>query len=378
METIIVWWLLRITGLSALAYALIISLYTIGWYRLRKGVPLLSTNQPRVNVLVALRNEAENVPALIHSLCKQQYPAEKLSFFLVDDHSTDATLALLKQHTAHIKSPHFTVVAAEKTGKKNALQQALTLTSGDLVMVTDADCIPEPYWIARTAAAFKNQQYVMLLGPVKIAPASSVFQQWQALEFMSLIASTAGAAGIGFPSMANGANMAFSRNELIEAGGFVQQPEIASGDDIFLLLKLLQKYGARKIQFLMAEDSIVYTKASPNWHSFLKQRMRWVSKSKAYRHPNILVPATVVLVFNLLLVFLLAASVFYPYLLLVFTLFVLLKYLVDLPILQAVAGFMKSRDLLRWAFPMQLVYPFYVLIASVAGLLFKSSWKGRK
>jgi cellulose synthase/poly-beta-1,6-N-acetylglucosamine synthase-like glycosyltransferase len=238
--------------------------------------------------------------------------------------------------------------------------------------------LPEPYWVARTAAAFETQQYVMLLGPVKIAPASSILQQWQALEFMSLIATTAGAAGIGFPSMANGANMAFSRNELIEAGGFVQQPDIASGDDIFLLLKLLQKHGAKKIQFLLAEDSIVYTKASPNWHSFLKQRMRWVSKSKAYRHPNILVPAIVVLVFNILLLFLLAASLLYPYLLLVFALFVVLKYLIDLPILQAVAGFMKSRNLLRWAFPMQLVYPFYVLIASVAGLLFKSSWKGRK
>ncbi|MDV7392149.1 glycosyltransferase family 2 protein, partial [Arthrospira platensis SPKY1] len=192
---------------------------------------------------------------------------------------------------------------------------------------------------------------------------------------MSLIATTAGAAGIGFPSMANGANMAFSRNELIEAGGFVQQPDIASGDDIFLLLKLLQKYGAKKVHFLMAEDSIVYTKASPNWHSFLKQRMRWVSKSKAYRHPNILVPAIVVLVFNVLLLFLLVASLLYPYLLLVYALFVVLKYLIDLPILQAAAGFMKSRNLLRWAFPMQLGYPFYVLIASVAGLLFKSSWK---
>lgn len=378
METMLLWWMIRIAGFSAIAYLLLITAYTVGWYRLKTTNLKPSVELPTVSVLVALRNEAENISCLLKGLSEQQYPDAKLSFILVDDHSEDNTYELLVERTKKASKHQFKVISANNTGKKSALQQALSHTNADLIIVTDADCLHGPFWVARMAAFFKENELAMVLAPVKIAPASSVFQQWQALEFLSLIGSTAGAAGIGLPAMANGANMAFDRSALLDAGGFLQHDNLASGDDVFLLLKLLQKHGAKKIQFLLAEESIVSTKPSPDWWSFLKQRMRWVSKSKAYQHPNIILPALIVLIFNAMLFILLAASIFYPYLLLVFVLFVVLKYLIDLPLLQAAAGFMKSHNLLRWAFPLQLVYPFYVLIASVAGLLFKSSWKGRK
>ena len=319
---------------------------------------------------MALRNEANYVSGLVQSLFSQCYPPEKLQFVFVDDHSEDHTFQLLEKAIASYPTIQSNVLKAENSGKKAALHQALKSVSAELIVVTDADCRHSPYWIAQLVASFKENDPVMLLGPVKILPAKSFFEKLQSLEFLSLIASTAGAVGIGMPSMANGANMAFKREALVQAGGFNQKIKYASGDDVFLMLMLLRLYGAAKLRFVLSENAIVTTTAQPNLKSFLNQRKRWVSKSKAYRHPFIVLPALVVFLFSMSMVLLLLAAVVYPYLLLMYVLFVFLKYLVDLPLLKAAASFMNSRPLLRWAFALQLIYPLYVTITAFFGLIY--------
>ena len=65
--------------------------------------------------------------------------------------------------------------------------------------------------------------------------------------------------------------------------------EIASGDDIFLLHSL-KKQTDSKILWLESTDAIVTTEASPTISSYLKQRKRWISKSKAYTDRNTITP----------------------------------------------------------------------------------------
>ncbi len=377
MESEIVRWLLCLMQITAFAYLLLLMAYTIGWYRTPLSPPLLNANHPKVHVLIALRNESSQIVALVQSLRDQVYPSDRLLFILVDDHSEDDTFIRLEQAVKIKMSHQFLVLQAEKPGKKASLQQALRHEAADLIVVTDADCIHSPFWIAQLAAHYVRDKAVMCLGPVKISPIESLMQQLQALEFMSLIASTAGAAGLGVPSMANGANMAIDYNALMKAGGFNQKTQYASGEDVFLLLKLLRTYGSKKIRFVRSAHAMVTTQASPDWKSFMSQRMRWVSKSKAYRHPFIILPALIVFALNFSLVALSIAMIWIPYLSIIFLLFILVKYLIELPLMQSMANFMHSRKLLRWFLPMQFFYPFYVVITAVAGLGFKSSWKGR-
>lgn len=54
-----------------------------------------SANLPKVSVIMVVRNEKENILALLQDLDKQTYPARLTEVWVVDDHSTDTTAAII-------------------------------------------------------------------------------------------------------------------------------------------------------------------------------------------------------------------------------------------------------------------------------------------
>ncbi|MDO8898060.1 MAG: glycosyltransferase [Bacteroidales bacterium] len=377
METEYIWMYLRIAEIVALSYLLLISSYTIGWYRLKKRPPAELGGQIPVSILVAVRNEESNIANLIQNLSKQYYPSDKIQIIIADDHSEDTTISEINK--AHNAFPELNLIhfPANGTGKKSALSEALELAEGDMVLVTDADCKPGPFWVSQMVACYREEKAKLILGPVLFDPANTIFEKIQALEFISLMGSTAGAAGIGLPMMGNSANMGFDRKAVVNAGGFNANKIFSSGDDVFLLMNIIKNYGRKSVRFVFSEQAIVSTKPLSNMSAFLSQRLRWVSKSSGYKRPEIILPALIVFLFNFLLLSMLFSAVFYPFMALIFILFILLKYLVDYPLLHAASGFMKRRRLLLMALPLEFIYPFYVVIIGLAGNFVKVKWKGR-
>jgi cellulose synthase/poly-beta-1,6-N-acetylglucosamine synthase-like glycosyltransferase len=377
METEFIWMYLRFAEFTALAYLLLISSYTIGWYRLKKRPPAELRGHIPVSILVAARNEESNVYHLIQCISKQYYQLDKIQLIIADDHSEDATSAKIEEALAEFPDLHLLHFSAKGKGKKNALSEALALADGDLVLLTDADCRPGPFWVSQMAASYSDGNSKLLLGPVLCDPAVNLFEKIQALEFISLMGSTAGAAGIGLPVMANGANMGFDKKAIINAGGFLANEKFSSGDDVFLLFNIIKNYRRNAVQFVFSEEVIVSTKPLGSLKDFLSQRLRWVSKSKGYTRPEIILPAFIVFLFNFVLLTMLFSVVIYPYMAFILLLFVILKYLVDYPLLHAATGFMKRRNLLLFALPLEFIYPFYVVIIGIAGNFVKLKWKGR-
>ena len=75
-------------------YLLLILKYWVGWTK--NKATSVSHFLPKVSVIIALRNEQDQVIYLLSELKKQVYPIDKLEFILVNDHSTDSTLELLE------------------------------------------------------------------------------------------------------------------------------------------------------------------------------------------------------------------------------------------------------------------------------------------
>ena len=370
--------LLRTIEVIALLYGLLIILYTIGWYLLKKDVSIPPSQGTRVSVLIAARNESLQINHILHGLLGQDYPSSLLEIILVDDHSEDSTAEIISAFIKDNPSINITLIHAKKQGKKAALSEALARASGQFVLVTDADCSIRKTWVSTMVAIYRHQQVKLLLGPVMIEPGTQFFGRLQSLEFMSLIGSTAGASGIGFPEMANGANLGFDRLAVAELGEEALNDRHASGDDIFLLFAMLKKFGKKSVSFAFHENAVVKTGALPNVMAFLRQRLRWVSKSSGYTNIGIVLPAIIVFVFNLTFLVLLGMAFFYPYLILIYLLLILFKFMIDYPLLSGVCSFMKSRKLLIWALPLEIIYPFYVVFVAVAGNIAGVSWKGRK
>src|SRR5688572_20134813 len=69
--------------------------YRHGWLYIREFIPGDAMPVTFISVIIAARNEQENIPLLIDSLAQQQYPEHLWEVIIVDDHSSDETLALL-------------------------------------------------------------------------------------------------------------------------------------------------------------------------------------------------------------------------------------------------------------------------------------------
>jgi len=368
---------MRLLELVAAFYVLLILAYTVGWYRLRTVDDIDLKKTESVSVLIAARNESNNIGLLLEDLFNQDYPNTAFEVILIDDHSQDDTFEKAKSFAMEYPLFECRIFKAKSEGKKAALAQALQIATGDLILVTDADCRLSRMWISCMVEAFQQSHSKLLLGPVLLDPANGVFEKIQVLEFMALIGSTAGASGIGWPAMGNGANMAFERAAALQVQQHRSDLALVSGDDVFLMEAILKKFGRKQTSFVLSEQAIVRTAPHATFVGFMKQRMRWVSKSRSYSSGSIFYPAVIVFFFNFGLAALFIAAFFQPFLFLFFVLFVMLKFLVDYPILLATSTFMKRRNLLKWSLPLQFIYPFYVVFSVIAGNLIPVSWKGR-
>ena len=361
----------------AALYLICIGAFTYGLslYRNRVEMHGRASLQRNVSVLIAARNEGKNTEKLLQSLYNQSFSKEKFEVIIVDDHSDDETFEVSENYRVLHPEMNLKVLKATGTGKKQAISQALHAAENELVMVTDADCELPERWIEVMVNYFINHDLKMLLGPVLLSPANTLFEKLQVLEHLSLIASTAGSAAIGMPVMCNGANMMYDRQAALDVEKYRTDMKIASGDDMFLMEQFIKHYGSKSVGFILDNQAIVKTATMPDLKSFFRQRTRWTSKTKAYTNWKIIATALIVLMFNLSIVFFFAAGFFIKVFWIFFILYVILKTLIDFPILRRITHFMKQQKLLFWMFPLEFVYPFYIVFTAFAGLVTKVRWK---
>ena len=193
---------------------------------------------PSIALLVPFRNEVGNLPGLAASLLAQDYPGE-LELIFIDDHSTDGGGRLLPPEVTLLKLEDYLRGQPTVAHKKAALTYAISSTSAEVIITTDADC----YWpadrVSRIAQVFSAGADVVL-GPVLINPTDGFCNAFQALDLAAYQFLTAATAHQGRPALANGANFTFRRQLFTDVGGYTGVDHLPSGDDVLLLHKFYQ------------------------------------------------------------------------------------------------------------------------------------------
>ncbi|MCF8339259.1 MAG: glycosyltransferase, partial [Bacteroidales bacterium] len=256
--------------------------------------------------------------------------------------------------------------------------QAINHSTADLIITTDADCRVGKNWISAIVQHYESTEAKMISGPVRLTSLTNFFSKLQALEFLSLVGSGAGSVAKGKPLMANGANLAFSKKAFEKVGGYQGNEMQASGDDVFLMLKMNEFFKENSVSFLKDEKAIVDTSPKSNWKEFISQRIRWASKAKAYKNFFSIFSSWVVFVFCIAIIIATIGLVFGEFNPGMVIFMWAVKLVVDFIFLWKLTRFMKQNDLMWYYFPAQLFVIGYTTIAGFLGSLGGFSWKGRR
>jgi cellulose synthase/poly-beta-1,6-N-acetylglucosamine synthase-like glycosyltransferase len=338
----------------ALVYAILIFVFAKGWDKtaLFTAEPE-SVPDPWLSVVVACRNEALQLPSLLLAL--QNQSIRNFELILVNDNSSDDTSVVME--SAKSSFNNITIVDCKGNGKKQALKAGIQVASGELIVTTDADCRPHPEWIATICSFMHRHPTDLLIGPVNTHRPNSFREKLQQLEFVTLVASGAGAAGAGLPIMCNGGNLVFTKKAWLESQTDLHEEQI-SGDDVFLLLSIKKRKGT--IRFLKSEKAMVTTAVAPDLKSFVRQRMRWTSKAPAYTDFHLILTALSVFgisVVQLALLFLPFLSV--QYFIGFLTVFCI-KLLIDFIFCMKIKDFFSLQLSPQLLLSLSFLYPFYI------------------
>lgn len=367
--------LLLITGL---AYVLLIGYLLNGWRRIDYYFSSGQTEyNTKVSVLIAARDEEKNIESTIESLMKQDYPRALLEIIIVDDHSEDRTAEIIESYASDgVQLIRLNESELLNSYKKIAIARAIEDSTGELIVVTDADCIMGTEWLATIVSFYEEKQDYLISSPVVYHNEESIFQKLQTLEFLYLIGLGAASIGNKQPSTCNGANLAYRKDVFLELGGFEGIDDLASGDDELFLHKVAQVY-PNKIGFCKSDKAIVYTEGKKTLGSFIAQRKRWASKSTHYKRKSIVYLGVSVWLFNVFLGATLIISIFNASFWMYFALCFGAKVLIELLFIKDMTSFSNRNKLLLFLPLLSWLHIFYLIYIGIAGNSGKYQWKGR-
>ncbi len=382
--------LLSISLLLLLPYIGLIIYYRQSWLQMQTFTTAKKAKQSTtiISVIIPARNEEQNIGLCIESIIRQTYPAHLFEVIIVDDHSVDSTVFIVnsfkQKNVRVIKLSDFAGNKNLNSYKKKAIETAIGLSKGSLIVTTDADCIVEPSWLETIVSFYEETCSVFIAAPVTYMDTlptdrfpKKLLKIFQSLDFITLQGITGASVYKKIHNMCNGANLAYEKKVFYEVNGFEGIDNIASGDDMLLMHKI-QKLYPEKISYLKSPFAIVQTQPARTIKGFISQRIRWASKADKYPDIKITVVLFLVYLFNAWLFLIAISSIFYSQIIYLFLGLLMTKIIVELFFIYPVTSFFKKQKLLWWFIPSQPFHIFYTLLAGWLGKFGSYTWKERK
>ena len=353
-------------------YSVSIGLLIYGFFKVKNYQKADLNPKTSFTIIVPFRNEAENLPNLLNSFSKLTYPTDLFEVILVDDNSKEKFQ--VSHFTFHISQ--INNIRVSNSPKKDAITAAMQRVKTNWVITTDADCIVPENWLLTFDNYIQENNVSMLAGAVTYECGTSFLDHFQQLDLTSLQGATIGSFGLNKGFMCNGANFAYTKSIFENLNGFEGNDKIASGDDVFLLQKAIEKFPT-EVHYLKAQEAIVSTRPTENWKALFYQRVRWAAKTSSYKSTFGKALGLIVFLGNFSLVigfmFLLLKILDYP----IFVLFAFFKFLIDFVLLYKTNQFLtenRIKSLLLSSF----FYPFFSSTVALYSLFGSYEWKDRQ
>jgi biofilm PGA synthesis N-glycosyltransferase PgaC len=218
-----------------------------------------------VSVLVAAYAEEAVIEGTVASLLAIEYP--RYEIVVVDDGSPDRTAELLRPYAADGR-----IRLLEKRtneGKAMALNDAIPVLRGEIVVVIDADIRPRPDVLDHLVPHFAHGRVAAVAGNPQVANTRSLLAKVQATEFASIVSVLRRAQRVwGRILTVSGAICAFRKSAMADVGLF--DPEMAT-EDIALTWKLQRRFYDVRYE----PRAVVAMQVPETLDGLWRQRKRW-------------------------------------------------------------------------------------------------------
>jgi len=328
-----------------------------------------------VSVIIAARNERSRIGRCLAALTLQDYPADTWEILVADDRSSDSTCEVIRRFQTvldKLSCIRIDTVPAGISPKKNALAQAIGHARGEIILQTDADCIPPPSWISGMVSRFEKET-AMVAGIAPYLPEPGMLNSFVRHEYLWNAALSAASITLRHGTHASGRNLAFRRNVFEHLGGYDSMRTILSGDDT-LLLQRFRKYNPSSVVTMPAVSTHVHTTSPRTFGSFVRQRIRHMSTGR-YFDPFFIILGMVIYGFHLLLIASLILSTVSAMLLVIFLGGFLWKCMWDAIAAKRVKTVLELDVSWKGFMVNEMLLTLYMAVMPVLGLFVPVIWK---
>jgi glycosyltransferase involved in cell wall biosynthesis len=235
-----------------------------------------------VSVIICARDEAHNLVKNLPGVLVQDY-ATTHEVVLVNDNSTDESKYVIDEFRRSFKNLNMIELTQEAkmiSGKKFPLSMGIKSAKYEIVLLTDADCVPaSENWIKKMQGAYEDETEIVLgYGAYHKKPGLLNklirFETFHtALQYFSY-------ALAGKPYMGVGRNLSYKKEIFFKNKGFSSINQIPSGDDDLFINQVAT---AENTAILLDHDTHTLSDAKNSWGEWMTQKYRHYSTGKYYK-----------------------------------------------------------------------------------------------
>lgn len=277
------WWLVIFYSFCAVTF---IQVFYYSCFFLRLAIykhkeKNISQTHP-VSVIICARDEAANLVKNLPGALVQKYSTTH-EVIVVDDNSFDESKYILEAYKKTFKQLQVIELKQEAKfipGKKYPLSVGIKTAKYEIVLLTDADCVPaSEYWIAKMQEGYReNTEIVLGYGAHhKKKGILNKLVRWEtfhtALQYLSY-------ARAGIPYMGVGRNLSYKKSVFFRHKGFSAHNHVASGDDDLFINNAATK---KNTEIMTDKESFTLSEPPATWKQWRKQKARHYSTGKYYK-----------------------------------------------------------------------------------------------
>ena len=197
----------------------------------------------KVSVIVPVYNNQESIKKCIEALLRQDYPKSNYEVIVVNDGSSDGTADVVTAYPVRY-------ISQKNQGPAAARNRGAGEATGDIILFTDSDCVPDPDWIMEMVKPFAVPDVVAVKGAYKTSQ-RALTARFAQIEFEERFNMLKKAESI---DMVDTYSAGFRKGIFLEMKGFDTSFPVANNEDTELSYRM-SRLGFRMV---FNPDAIVY------------------------------------------------------------------------------------------------------------------------